>query len=592
MKILLRLLPYFKGHGWTLGVGFAWLLVQNVGYTLMPASMKGILDEIQGENRFGVITTEAFWVLGLMAVAGYGMFGMRKKIIGLSRDMEYDLRKDLFQKMGALDFAFYARNKTGDLISRCTNDLEHVRTLLGPGIMYIPNSICRLVMFTPVLISLDGVMTAMVMAQMGLLVTLIVVLMPRLKPLHSKLQAQVGAINDRVWETITGMNTIQLYTREKVEKARFEELNEEYIRRHLHVEKYKAFLWPFFLSIFTLSEVILLGWGGRQVILEELTLGEFLQFKVMVAVLAFPVLSLGWVMAIMQQGISAMERISLIMDEPLVMAPEGKEWRKIPNREDGLSFQMKGLEYAYPGNDHLVIDGVSLETRPGEVVGITGPVGSGKTTLLELLQGILRPKPGQLLINGVDILEIKPLDLFDAMSVVPQDAFLFSRPLEDNIGLSELPGEGELNDDQKLKVEGSSKEAQLHTDVQNFPKGYAEWVGERGVTLSGGQKQRATLARALFKGRPLLMIDDGLSAVDAETEEKILDALRERSRNQAVMIVSHRISATRHADRILVLEKGEITEEGTHDELMAGGGLYRHLTDLQQMDAELSEESL
>jgi ATP-binding cassette subfamily B protein len=458
--------------------------------------------------------------------------------------------------------------------------------------MYIPNSICRLVMFTPVLISLDGVMTAMVMAQMGLLVTLIVVLMPRLKPLHSKLQAQVGAINDRVWETITGMNTIQLYTREKVEKARFEELNEEYIRRHLHVEKYKAFLWPFFLSIFTLSEVILLGWGGRQVILEELTLGEFLQFKVMVAVLAFPVLSLGWVMAIMQQGISAMERISLIMDEPLVMAPEGKEWRKIPNREDGLSFQMKGLEYAYPGNDHLVIDGVSLETRPGEVVGITGPVGSGKTTLLELLQGILRPKPGQLLINGVDILEIKPLDLFDAMSVVPQDAFLFSRPLEDNIGLSELPGEGELNDDQKLKVEGSSKEAQLHNDVQNFPKGYAEWVGERGVTLSGGQKQRATLARALFKGRPLLMIDDGLSAVDAETEEKILDALRERSRNQAVMIVSHRISAIRHADRILVLEKGEITEEGTHDELMAGGGLYRHLTDLQQMDAELSEESL
>jgi ATP-binding cassette, subfamily B, multidrug efflux pump len=592
MKILLRLLPYFKGHGWVLGVGFFWLLVQNIGYTLMPASMKGILDEIQGENNFEVILSHGVWVLVLMVVAGYGMYAMRKKIITLSRDVEYDLRKDLFKKMGALDFSFYARHKTGDLISRCTNDLEHVRTLLGPGIMYIPNSICRLVLFAPVLVALDGTMTAMVMGQMFFLVTMIMILMPRLKPLHSRLQAQVGAINDRVWETLTGINTIQLYTREEVEKKRFESLNEEYIRRHMHVERYNAFLWPFFISIFTLSEVILLGWGGRQVILEEMTLGELLQFKVMVAVLAFPVLSLGWVMSIMQQGISAMERVALIMDEPLAMAPEGKEWLEIPNQSEGLSFCLKGLRYSYPDQEREVLSSIDLETRPGEVVGITGPVGSGKTTLMHLLQGVLKPEPGQLYINGIDVIEIRPKELYDAMAVVPQDAFLFSRPLEDNIALSELPGEGALSENQKGRVEASSKEAQLHGDVLNFPKVYEEWVGERGVTLSGGQKQRATLARALFKGRSLLMIDDGLSAVDAETEEKILDVIRERSRNQAVVIVSHRISAIRHADRILVLEGGRVSEEGSHEVLMSGNGLYRQLADLQQMDSELEAESI
>lgn len=591
MKILLRLVPYFKGYGGVLLVGFTWLIVQNIGYTLMPSSMKGILDEIQGDNRFEIILKEAFWVLGLMAVAGYGMYGMRKKIIGLSRDVEYELRKDLFKKMGALDFAFYARNKTGDLISRCTNDLEHVRTLLGPGIMYIPNSLCRLVMFTPVLISLDGTMTALVMLQMGVLIGMIMILMPRMKPLHSKLQAQVGAINDRVWETITGMNTIQLYTREEVEKKRFESLNEEYIRRHMHVEKYQSILWPMFISLFALSEVILLGWGGRQVILEQLTIGELLQFKVMVAVLAFPVLSFGWVMSIMQQGISAMERISLIMDEPLASPPEGKVWQELRDKEKGLSFKLSGLNYSYPGQEREVLQDIHLETQPGEVVGITGPVGSGKTTLMQLLQGVLKPKPGELLINGVDILEIEPRELYDAMAVVPQDAFLFSRPLEDNVGLSELPGEGSLDDGQKEKVVTSSKEAQLHPDVMNFPKGYSEWVGERGVTLSGGQKQRATLARAIFKGRQLLMIDDSLSAVDAETEERILDAIKERSLNQAVVIVSHRISAIRHADRILVLEHGRVIEEGDHDHLMSVDGLYRHIADLQQMDAELLEES-
>lgn len=602
MKILMRLFPYFKGHGWKLFWGFAFMVLQNFGLTAMPRSIQRILDEILGENTSSVVLEEAFWVVGLMALSGLGMYGMRKLIIGVSRDMEYSLRKSLFSKLSRLDFSFFQKQQTGDLISRCTNDLDHVRVLLGPGIMYIPNSLSRLLMFAPVLVALNPTLTAMVLAQMGVLMVLIVIIMPRMKPLHTKLQEQVGAMNSRVWQILNGLTTLKLYRREKSEQQRFEALNEEYIRRHLHVEKYQALLWPFFQTVFALSEVIILGWGGKLVIQGEMSLGELLQFKVMVSVLAFPVLSLGWVMSILQQGISAMERIAVVMEEPERQPASGGSWQRLSLPEPrateqsnsqlnpfdlSVEIECRNLSYTYPGQENPSLSEVSFSLAKGEVIGITGPVGCGKSTLLHLLTGILHPEPGQLFINGIDVAELNPEDHHRVMSFVPQDAFLFSRSVEDNIGLSGMMDNGGHPDGFKARVEEAAREAALLEDVRDFPKGLEEWIGEKGVTLSGGQRQRTALARALFKPSPWLLLDDALSAVDADTEMKILDHIRSRGEEQGMVIVSHRISAIRHARRILVLNEGKVLDEGTHEDLMSREGLYQHLAELQQMEKEL-----
>ena len=607
MKILLKLRPYFKGHGWALMVGFLLMGLQNYGYTAMPKSIQALLDEILSTNRSEIIWRETTRVLVLMMLAGLGMYGMRKIIIGVSREMEYALRKDLFAKLGRLDFGFYQSRQTGDLISRCTNDLDHVRVLLGPGIMYIPNSLSRLVMFFPVLLGLDATLTAFVMIQMLLLIVLIVVLMPRMKPLHSQLQAQVGVLNSRVWQMLTGMNTIKLYLKEEVEKARFESLNQEYIRRFLHVEKYQSCLWPFFMTVFALSEVIILGWGGHQVIAGKMTLGEMLQFKVMVSVLSFPVLSLGWVMSIAQQGVSALERMAMIMDEPLREPPLGKWLRWDDSSPKSLHLRCENLSFAYPkasprpeakgqpskANTNSLkpnLDSISFTLQPGQVMGITGPIGCGKSTLLHLLTGVLHPQRGQIWVNNIDLVDLDPEQHGQCMAFVPQDAFLFSRPMMDNIGLSGMDVSGQRPEGFLDKVTECANDAALDEDIAQFPKAYEEWVGERGVTLSGGQRQRTALARALFKKAPLLILDDALSAVDADTEFRILEGLKQRASGQSMIIVSHRISAIRHADYILVLHEGRLHEQGDHDFLMKKNGLYRHLADLQQMDRELNEE--
>lgn len=590
MKVLWRLSPYFKGQGWLLMWGFAGMMLQNIGLTLMPQSIQAILDELLAENRSSVVSFEALKVLGLMLVSGFGMYLMRKLIISVSRDMEYALRRDLFAKLGRLDFAFFQKHPTGDLISRCTNDLDHVRVLLGPGIMYIPNSVSRLLLFSPVLLALDPVMTAMVMGQMLVLMILIVLFMPRMKPLHTSLQEQVGLLNSRVWQILNSLTMLRLYRRESKEMERFDELNQEYIRRNLRLEKFQAFLWPFFQTLFALSEVIILAWGGLQVIEGHLSLGELLQFKVMVSVLAFPVLSLGWVMSAIQQGVSAMERILMIFDEPEVSSIESvNPPSSHASGKGGYDLECRSLTFSYPNATITVLKDINFTLKSGETVGITGPVGCGKSTLLNLLVGVLQPPEKCMFMGGEDLRAWEPERHHALMSYVPQDAFLFSRKIWENIALSNGDS-GDLSPTTQSRVEEAAREASLHEDIVAFPRAYEEWVGEKGVTLSGGQCQRTSLARALFKEAPWLILDDALSAVDAETESKILDSIRKRGEGQSMLIVSHRISALRHADRILVMQNGRIVDEGRHEELMERDGLYSHLAQLQQMDEVLSQK--
>ena len=551
----------------------------NYAYIELPIYIKNILDELINENRTHIILKNAGGALLFISLTAFCMYMMRLLIIGTSRHIEYKLRKELYEKLIYQDFQFFAKNKTGDLISRCTNDLDHVRVLLGPGIMYIPNSLSRLIFFIPILFSLNSTLTWWFLILITVLVVLIIWVMPALKKPFKNIQEHVGSINDRVWQVLTGIQTIKLYTREKIEEERFDQLNRVYIKKNMVIECIQAFLWPFFITVFGLSELILLDIGGHEVIAGRLTLGELLQFKVMIAILAFPVLSLGWVMSLIQQGISAMERISLILDS----SPQINTTSKPIGELNQNSVVCKNLSFRYPDQDEDTLKGIDLECKPGQTIGITGPVGCGKSTLLELICGVLKPQKGQLFISGKDVCDINPEEHYNRLSYVPQNSFLFSMSIENNIALYDLPETSTLTKKQKDKVKEVSRLAALDKDIQNFAKQYEEIVGEKGITLSGGQRQRVSIARALYKNLDFLIFDDSLSSIDAETEKEILEHIKSLGQGRSMIIVSHKISSLRFADCIYYMKKGTIIEKGTHDELNKKEGEYSKIVKLQEL---------
>lgn len=547
------------------------MLIQNYGMIKVPAYIRHILDEIGGQNRIRVIGENVIKTLVYTLVTAVSLFLMRRLIIGVSRKIEYCLRRDLYHKLLALDYDFFQQNETGDLVSRTTNDLDEVRTLAGPGIMYIPNSLSRLVLFLPVLIHLSGLMMAIMAVVLIILVVLIIILLPRLRPLQRKIQQTRGSLNNRVWQVITGIGTVKQYNLEETEIGRFRTLNEGYVKEQMAVIKFQEFLWPFFIFLFSLTELVILLVGGHLVVAGRMSLGELLQFNIMTGYLIFPVLSLGWVVSLLQQGISAMERINYILDFPV---DERKQASKIGNQR--LGFSLRNLNFRYPQSDQPVLKEINLEASPGQTIGITGQVGSGKSTLLNILTGILKPDPGQVFVNGHDIRNIDLESLYEKIAVVSQEPFLFSRTVAENITLG-------LDQSQLARVRDASRKAGLEKEIDSFPDGFDQVVGERGITLSGGQKQRMAIARALARCAPILILDDPLSHVDSRTESRILKNLKALDCYDLLILVSHRVSALRHADIIYVLEEGRIAEQGGHQELIRRKGIYSKLARMQQM---------
>jgi ATP-binding cassette subfamily B protein len=550
------------------------MLAQNYSMMRVPAYVRHILDEVSGENRMPLIRQYMLWALVFIAVMAVSLFLMRKLIIGVSRKIEYLVRKDLYHRLLALDFLFFQENETGDLVSRFTNDLNDVRVLLGPGVMYIPNSISRVLLFLPVLVGLSGLMMGIMGVMLGVLVVLIITLLPRLRPLYRRIQEAMGTMNNRVWQTVTGINTIQQYTLERIETKRFEALNEDYVRDQMAVVKLREFFWPFFVFLFTLTELVILLVGGHLVVKGEMTLGQLLQFSIMTAYLTFPVLSLGWIMSLMQQGISAMNRINYVLNHPLPEA--GKQ---LPLRGNTMDYSLRNLHYRYPGSGRDALEGIDLDIAAGSTIGITGMVGSGKTTLLNILGGLLKPPPGTVFMNGKDILDLEAEDLYRNVAVVSQEPFLFSRTVAENIALG-------LDERDMVVIRDSSRKAGLENEIDSFADGFEQLVGERGITLSGGQKQRVAIARALVKCAPVLLLDDPLSNIDARTETKILKNLKELQCYTLLVLVSHRVSALKHADCIYVMDEGKIVEQGTHRGLLKKDGLYARLARLQQMETK------
>ena len=549
-------------------------------YALLRGSklLQQLLDEIaSGANERAVVVGLIVRALAFAVAVGACMYGMRRLIIGVSRDVEYELRDLLYRKLLALDFDFYQRRRTGDIISRCTNDLNDVRTLLGPGIMYLPDALSRLALFAPVLVGLHAVMAGALGALMVSLVAVIVVVTPRLRPRFRRVQELVAAINDRVWQIVTGINTVKLYGLAASEAERFRELNRRYIAANVGLARTRGVLWPLLQFMYGLATLLLLLLGGGAVIRGTLTIGELLQFAAIVGILTFPVLSLGWVSSLIQQGVSAMERIRAILDHPVAARPADP----VPVPAGPLAVSAADVSYRFPNADREALTGVSLSIQAGRTLGITGGVGSGKSSLVLLLAGIAAPSGGTLAFNGVDAAAIDPFPYRGRIGYVPQEPFLFSATVAENIAMG---SEEEVSRD---RIVAAARLAAVDEDITRFPDGYDTLVGERGITLSGGQRQRVAIARALVRDSDLLVMDDALSSVDADTETAILTNLRTLRSSRTIVIVSHRVSALQLADRIAVMEGGTVVETGSHKRLLRARGRYARLAELQQLEAAL-----
>ncbi len=549
-------------------------------YALLRGSelLKLLLDEIAaGANERAVVVGLIARAFAFAVGVGACMYGMRRLIIGVSRDVEYELRDLLYRKLLALGFDFYQRRRTGDIISRCTNDLNDVRTLLGPGIMYLPDALSRLALFAPVLVGLHAVMAGALGALMVSLVAVIVVVTPRLRPRFRRVQELVAAINDRVWQIVTGINTVKLYGLAASETERFRELNRRYIAANVGLARTRGVLWPLLQFLYGLATLLLLLLGGGAVIRGTLTIGELLQFAAIVGILTFPVLSLGWVSSLIQQGVSAMERIRAILDHPVAARPA----HPLPVPAGPLAMTAHDVSYRFPNADRDALTGVNLTIDAGRTLGITGGVGSGKSSLVLLLAGIAAPSSGTLTFNGVDATAIDPHAYRGRIAYVPQEPFLFSATVAENIAMG---SEQEVCRD---RIAAAARLAAVDEDIARFPDGYDTMVGERGITLSGGQRQRVAIARALVRDSDLLIMDDALSSVDSETETAILTSLRTLQASRTIVIVSHRVSALKLADRIAVMEGGTVVEVGSHKRLLRLRARYARLAELQQLEAAL-----
>jgi ATP-binding cassette subfamily B protein len=576
---LKALLPYLAQHWIPLAVGFAFMLIQNYCTVRVPAYFQKIVDELGGANRITAIEGYILTACLYAAVSVLSLYLMRRLIIGVSRDIEYSLRERIYDRLLELDYSFFQAHETGDLVSRTTNDLDNVRTLLGPGIMYIPNSLSMFALFFPALFRLNGPLMLIVSAVFLAVIAFVFAVLPRLMPLFRSIQESTGKINSRVWQVVTGIATVKLFTMEQGEEKRFMELNRDFLKRNMALARAQEFLWPSFLFVFSVTQLVIVLYGGRLVISGTMSLGQLLQFSVMVTALGFPVLSLGWIMSLIQQGISAMGRINVILEGPL---ERRTDWTTVP--EAATSFEVRNLSFAHARQQTKSLTDVSLTVRAGEFVGITGTIGSGKSTLVNILTGLLKPERGTVFVNGIDIRDVEPASLFRRIGIVSQSPFLFSRTLAENIILGK---DGAATGELLGRVEEVARLAGLSGDVAAFPNGYSQMLGERGITLSGGQKQRTAIARALMKDSPVVILDDSLSSVDAGTETAIIDNLRSLKGVKTLIIVSHRISPIKGADRIYVLDEGRLVEQGTHAELISRRGLYERLVRYQQMERRL-----
>ena len=601
LKSLRPLLPYLKRYRWGYVAGTLCVFLTNGIWILFPLVLGKAADDLhEGVTRHKLLLYAAV-LLAIAVTKGIFQFLTRWIVIGISRDMEFDLRNDLFARLEILSYSYYQRHRTGDIMARATNDLNAVRMLLGPAIMYSANTIVYTAGALAFMISISPWLTLYTFLPLPAVSIVIQTFGRRIHERFERIQAMFSDISARAQENFSGARLIRAYVQEDAEIRAFETENQEYIRRSLRLVRLMGMLWPTLELMLGCAVVLVLWLGGREVIhgLSRVTLvsnlgnahpaitttlslsgsmsvGQFVSFSTYMMQLTWPIIALGWVINIFQRGTASLIRINEIMHEQ----PEIQDAPGAQEHEIAGEIEFRGLNFSYEGKP--VLHNVNLRVPAGSSLAIVGPTGSGKTTLVSLIPRIYDAEPGMVLIDGRPLREYLIAALRKNIGFVPQETFLFSDRIRENIALG-------VDSATDQEVHNAAEAANIAADIESFPEGYDTMVGERGITLSGGQKQRTAIARALIRNPKILILDDALSSVDTHTEDKILNHLRDVMRGRTTIFISHRVSTVRNADRIAVLHGGRIVELGTHDQLLALNGYYCDLYNKQLLEEELAE---
>lgn len=624
-KHLRALLPYVSQYKGSVALGMLMNIGLGITGVLAPILTGAIIDTLLSAPvplaKWGPIAqialgpllryyhpgsrqTLAIFCLALVAAAAVnGVFSYWNRwiLIGISRDIEYDLRNDLLTALLRQEPEFYVRNRTGEIMSRCTNDLNNVRMVLGPGIMYSATTIVTMLLSVVLMVALSPRLSLLVLLPVPVVALVVWYFGQVIHKLYEKIQASLATLSAKAQENLAGVRVVRAYAQEKAEQVGFDGPNREYVTRNLKLISMWSMFMPALTTLFGMTFLLVLWQGGRMAMIGTISVGELISFYYFMVLLIFPMVALGFVTNIFQRGAASMGRINYILEaQPKISDAEA---RPLADPEIRGEIDMRHLSFTYPtprsaaatdapsavSNAHdsaanaPVLRDVNLSIPAGSTLAIVGPTGSGKSTLAMLIARLWEAPRGSLLIDGRPILEWPISTLRGAIGFVPQDPFLFSETLAENIALGEDTVVPE-------RVSAAAVIASIDAEIRDFPSKYETMVGERGITLSGGQKQRTTLARAVLRNPKILILDDALSSVDTDTEEKILRGLKDVTRGRTTILVSHRCSTVRHADEIIVLREGMIVERGTHDELISQGGYYYDLYQKQLLEEELARE--
>ena len=569
MSELRTVLPFVKPYWRGILLGFLLTLVSSAFGAAIPALL-GLGIDAPAQPGAGMRSVFFFAALILLAAAlgGAARYGMRLLLNGISRRIEVDLRDAFVAHMISLDATFFGRHRTGDLMTRATSDTSRVREAVGPGIMYLISTISMTALCLTRMISESPRLTAITLVPLILLPPVVLRFGRVIHARSEEIQDQLGEISNFVQENLAGVRIVRAYVREEAQQAEFEALNQTYLDRNMALARTSSVFHPTMTLLGGASMMLLLWFGGREVAAGRLTEGSFVAFGLYLVTLAWPMIALGWVTNLFQRGAASMKRINRIMATRPALA-ESSPSAALTEVHGAIEF--RDVRFRYPDSERDVLDGIDFQVAAGETVAIVGPTGSGKSTIVALLARLYDPAAGDVLIDGVPVRDVPADVLRAALAIVPQDAFVFSETIGENIAL------GAAAEQAEERILHASRVAHLEEAVREFPAGYDTLLGERGVNLSGGQRQRTTLARAIAQDPKILVLDDALSAVDTHTESRILTGLRDVLSGRTAIIVSHRVTAVMHADHILVLADGRIVERGTHTALLERGGLYATL---------------